>query len=390
MNKVKLEIRDTLQNNILPFWKNMRDDEYGGYYGYKSYELVLDPKADKGCILNSRILWVFSNAYMALKEEELLSYAEHAYLFLKEYFYDRERGGVYWSVTNKGEPSDTTKHSYNMAFAIYALSSYYDVTGDAEALSLAKELFRFVEEKYQDGCGYREALTIDFQPQNNEHLSENGVMADKTMNTALHLYEAYSELFRVSGYEPAAERMRFILSIFRDSMYQPERHRLGVFFDSEMNSLIDLHSYGHDIEAAWLLGRGLEILGDEELQASMEDFLSDLEHEVLKLAFDGESVAAECEEGNVLETRIWWVQCEAIIGFYNAYQKRKEPEFFDAAMAVWNYTKTYLVDSREGSEWINERFYDKNINEEQPIASQWKCPYHNARMCLEMMRRMPD
>lgn len=390
MNTMKQEIRDTLLNNILPFWKSMKDDEYGGYYGYKSYDLVLDKKAEKGCILNSRILWTFSNAYMELKEEELLSYAKHAYLFLKEHFYDRERGGVYWSVTYKGEPLDTTKHSYNMAFAIYALSSYYDITKDEEALSLAKELFALVEEKYRDEYGYQEALTVDFQPQSNEHLSENGVMADKTMNTMLHLYEAYTELYRVSAYEPAAKEMRFILSAFQKSIYEPSKHRLGVFFDSKMNSLIDLHSYGHDIETAWLLERGLEILGDEERHTSMKPIFSDLEHEILKTAFDGESVAAECEEGKVLETRIWWVQCEAIIGFYNAYQKRKEQKFLDAAFAVWDYTKRYFVDTREGSEWLNERFYDKSINEEQPIASLWKCPYHNARLCLEMMRRLPD
>lgn len=387
---MKQEIKETLLNNILPFWESMRDDEYGGYYGYKSYDLVLDKKAEKGCILNSRILWTFSNAYMLLKEEELLSYATHAYLFLKEHFYDRERGGVYWSVTYKGEPLDTIKHSYNIAFAIYALSSYYDITKDEEALSLAKELFDLVEEHYRDAYGYKEALTVDFKPQSNEHLSENGVMAEKTMNTMLHLYEAYTELYRVSGYEPAAEQMRFILSIFKERMYNPAKHRLEVFFDSEMNSLIDLHSYGHDIETAWLLERGLEVLNDKELHASMADFLSDLEHEILRVAFDGESVAAECEEGEVLQTRIWWVQCESIIGFYNAYQKRGEQEFSDAVQAIWDYTRTYFVDKRAGSEWLNERFYDKSINEELPVASPWKCPYHNARMCFEMMRRLPD
>lgn len=385
---MKQEIEDMLTKNILPFWKGMKDEEYGGYYGYKGYDLVLDKKAEKGCILNSRILWAFSNAYMALREEELLSYAEHAYLFLKEHFYDRERGGVYWSVTYDGKPLDTIKHSYNIAFAIYALSSYYDAARDEEALALAKEFFALTEKCYKDEYGYKEALTVDFQPHSNEHLSENGVMAEKTMNTMLHLYEAYTELYRVSGYKPAAEQMRFLLTVFQEKIYNPSRHRLEVFFDKRMNSLIDLHSYGHDIEAAWLLERGLEVLGDEALHHSMEGFFLDLEREILKTAFDGESVAAECERGKVLETRIWWVQCESIIGFYNAYQKREEQAFLDAVRAIWKYTKTFLVDEREGSEWLNERFYDKSINENLPIVSPWKCPYHNARMCLEMMKRM--
>ncbi len=382
------EMKQVLENNILPFWKSMKDEEFGGYYGYMDVDLKLDKQADKGCILNSRILWSFSNAYLALKDETLLSYARHAYEFFQEHFYDRERGGVYWSVDYQGNPADTTKHSYNTAFAIYALSSYYAACGNEEALETAKELYCLLEEKYRDSYGYREAFTIDFKPESNEHLSENGIIAEKTMNTVLHIYEAYTELYRVSGFLPARDSMLFILDIFQNKIYHPEKHRLEVFFDEQMNTLIDLHSYGHDIETAWLLERGLEILGNEKLHNTMKPMLADLEEEILKSAYDGESVAAECENGIVLTTRIWWVQCEAVIGFYNAYQKRpEEKKYYDAVKNIWNYVKKYFVDTRPGSEWYNERFYDKTVNRKQPILSMWKCPYHNTRMCLEIIKR---
>ena len=388
---VKEEIRQELTGHILPFWESLKDEEQGGYYGYMGIDRVLDKKAEKGGILTSRILWTFSHAYLTLHDESYLPYATHAYEFIKNRFFDKEHGGIYWSVTYDGKPCDTIKHSYNMAFCIYALSAYYDAVKDEEALSLAEGLYDLIEGKYRDEYGYKEAFTVDFKPQSNEHLSENGVMAEKTMNTMLHIYEAYTELYRVSGHEGAKEGMHFIADLFKDKMYHPEKHRLEVFFDSTMHSLIDLHSYGHDIETAWLLERGLEVLDEEAYHKQFLPMFADLEHEILTVAYDGESVAAECENGVVLQNRIWWVQCESMIGFYNAYQKRPdEVQYKEAVEHIWNYVKNYIIDTREGSEWYNERFYDKTVNEKEPLLSPWKCPYHNARMCYEMIHRLGD
>ena len=139
------EVKSHLLNNIIPFWKGLRDDEYGGYYGWLGYDLVLDKKAVKGCILNSRITWFFSNAYTLLKDESLLEEAKHGFAFMKEHCMDKENGGIFWSIEYNGVPSDTTKHTYNQAFAIYALSSYYEASGDEQALDMAKELFHIIE-----------------------------------------------------------------------------------------------------------------------------------------------------------------------------------------------------------------------------------------------------
>lgn len=382
------EMKQHLQEVILPFWKGLKDEEFGGYYGFMDTELNLDKKAVKGCILNSRILWFFSNAWAVLQDESLKEYADHAYEFMKKYCYDEERGGVYWSVTYDGKPEDTTKHTYNQAFAIYALSSYYDVSGNKEALALAQKLRDVVEEKCFDEVGYKEALDIHFNPAENDKLSENGVMADRTMNTLLHVFEAYTELYRVSKDEIAATKLRWMMDLVADKIYNPALHRQEVFFDNNYTSLIDLHSYGHDIETAWLVDRGASVLGDEAYISKMAPITADLEQNVYKLAYSENSFKNECERGVDDERRIWWVQAEAVVGFYNGWQKdNSKTHYLEAAENIWKFIQDKVVDKRPGSEWFSEVDVNGKPYMHKPILEPWKCPYHNGRMCLEMIKR---
>ena len=383
------EIRKELVNGIIPFWKNLRDDEYGGYYGLLDYDLNLDKKAEKGCILNSRITWFFANAYLLLKDESLLDEAKHGYEFLKNKCLDKEYGGIYWSLNYDGTPKDTTKHTYNQAFRIYALSTYYAASKDAEALELAVQLFEKIETSCMDEAGYLEAFTRDFKPESNEKLSENGVLADKTMNTLLHVFEAYTELYRVSKETKVKERLMWIMDVFADKVYNPKLHRQEVFFDKNYNSIIDLHSYGHDIETAWLMDRGTEVLGDETYTERMGAITRDLTSQIYKVAFDGHSLANECEKGVVNEHRVWWVQAEAIVGFLNGYEKdSQKKEYLEAAESIWEFIKEHVMDKREGSEWFWEVDKEGKPYEGRPIVEPWKCPYHNGRMCMEVIRRM--
>ena len=245
LKELAAEAKHELLTHIIPFWRGMRDDKFGGYYGYLSYDLALDEKAEKGCILNSRITWFFANAYLLYKDggiseeeceaagfkgEDLLAEAKHGYEFLREHCIDKEYGGIFWSLNYDGTPLDTTKHTYNQAFCIYALSSYYDAAGDKEALELAFSLFDIIEERCTDEIGYLEAFTRDFKPESNEKLSENGVLADKTMNTLLHVFEAYTELYRVTKNEKVGKRLMWIMDTFADKVYNPAKQRQEVFF----------------------------------------------------------------------------------------------------------------------------------------------------------------
>lgn len=382
------EVKSHLVNDIIPFWKNLRDDREGGYYGYMSYDLALDKKALKGCILNSRILWFFSNAYMILKDDSLLKEAEHAYRFLKDHCIDKEYGGVFWAMTYDGEVSDSTKHTYNQAFAIYALSSYYDASKDSDALKLAFELFNLVEEKCKDAGGYLEAFDRTFTPIDNEFLSENGVLATRTMNTLLHVLEAYTELYRVSSSDEVKKRLLWILDTIEKKIYNPKLHRQEVFFDEKYNTLIDLHSYGHDIETAWLVDRTLDILNEKDYTERVSAITKDLTETIYNIAFDGHSLANECEKGKVNEKRVWWVQAETVVGFINGFQKNPDKTcYLQAAHDTWDFIKEYIIDKREGSEWFSETTKDGVPYNDKPILEPWKCPYHNGRMCFEVIKR---
>lgn len=389
MTKMREEIQNHLVKDIIPFWKNLRDDENGGYYGWVGYDLKVDKKAVKGCILNSRILWFFSNAYTMLKDESLLQEADHAFAFLKERCADRENGGIFWSIRYDGTPEDTTKHTYNQAFAIYALSSYYEASGKQEALDMAKELFRIIETKCTDEIGYKEAFDKAFHEIENDKLSENGVIAAKTMNTLLHVFEAYTELYRVAKLPEVGEKLHWIMETFAHKVYNPELHRQEVFFDENMKSIIDLHSYGHDIETAWLIDRGVEVLGDPAMEALLSPITRDLTAQIYKVAFDGHSLANECERGVVNTHRIWWVQAETVIGFLNGYQKDpSRKEYLQAAESEWQFIKDHVIDKRAGSEWYWEVDEDGRPYPNRPIVEPWKCPYHNGRMCMEVMKRL--
>lgn len=417
LTQLRDEVKKELLSDIIPFWKALRDDSYGGYYGWVSYDLKLDEKAEKGCILNSRITWFFANAYTLYRQglvteeecnkagytgESLLEEAKHGYEFLTAHCLDREYGGIYWSLNYDGAPLDTTKHTYNQAFCIYALSSYYEASGDEEALNLAYQLFDLIEEHCTDEVGYLEAFTRDFSPESNEKLSENGVLADKTMNTLLHVFEAYTELYRVSKNctdtetcrkiaerkKSVRERLMWIMDVFSEKVYNPSLHRQEVFFDAEYHSILDLHSYGHDIETAWLMDRGVEVLEDEAYTEKMSPITQDLTAQIFKTAFDGHSLANECDRGVVNENRVWWVQAETVVGFLNGYAKTPEhEEYKEAALAEWEFIKAHVIDRRADSEWYWEVNPDGTPIDGRPIVEPWKCPYHNGRMCMEVVRR---
>ena len=441
--KLSKEFYEHLTKKIIPFWVGLHDDEYGGYYGYMDYDLGLDKKAVKGCILNSRIMWFFANAYMLFKGDEVkalataeenegyaqlcLKEAQHAHDFMLKYCIDREYGGVLWAVNYDGSIADDIKHTYNQAFSIYALASYYDATGDSSALDEAYALSEVIESRCTDEIGYLEAFNRDFTPAANDKLSENGVMAEKTMNTLLHVFEAYTELLRVSKKYPEAAsgrdtkiaaRLRFMMDIIADKIYNPALRRQEVFFDKNYKSIIDLHSYGHDIETSWLVDRGLEILDDVMYVVKLAPNTQALADRIYERAYVNHSLLNECERGVDNKHRIWWVQAETVIGFMNAGFKVKRSErmlaartehnalgadneaaikslekpqsekYFDAVEDVWDMIRTKLTDSRAGSEWFWE--LDENLEpiEGRPIVEPWKCPYHNGRMCIEMIKRL--
>ena len=380
--------KNELKNRIIPFWCALRDNEFGGYCGRVGYNLQKDWKADKGCLLNSRILWFFSNAYMLFGNAALLDYAQHAYRFMQEHCIDKQHGGLYWSVQYNGMASDSGKQTYNQAFAIYALCAYYDACRDEMALDLAHEICGLIESRCRDKRGYLESFTEDFLPEQNDKLSENGIIAHRTMNTMLHVLEAYTELYRQGGRETTARLLRFILDMICDKIYDSDHTRLNVFFDADMGPIIDLESYGHDIEAAWLIDRACDVLEDAFYSAKLAPVTSALESKTLSRALNQSMLLNEKCNGETDRTGIWWVQAEGVVGFVNAYQKAREnAQYLEAAYNLWSHICERQIDRRPDSEWLWAVDENARPIEGCPIVNEWKCPYHNGRMCIELIRR---
>ena len=388
LNGMKAEIQAELKNHIIPFWEKLKDNDFGGFYGLLDYNLNLDKKAPKGCILNSRILWFFSNAYKLLEDKELALCANHAWNFLNNYCMDKENGGIFWSLNYDGSVLDSTKHTYNQAFALYALSSFYEITKNKDVIKTAESLFNTIEEKCCDAKGYLEAFTKDFKPESNEKLSENGVLASRTMNTTLHVLEAYTEYYRVTKNAKAKERLIYILNLVADKIWNADNRRQKVFMDDDYNSIIDLYSYGHDIESSWLIDRALEVLNVEELTQKLTPITKAMAEHTFEVAYKNHSMMNECEKGVDNEKRVWWIQAETVVGFMNEFQKSGDEKFLRASLDVWEYIKKFIIDKREGSEWFWAVDKAGNPDKSLEIVEPWKCPYHNGRMCFEIINRI--
>ena len=406
---------EQLQKRLIPFWEGLMDKERGGFYGQVADDLSVKKDAVRGGILNSRILWFFSSAYLIAHEEGALPAARHAYEYLKSAFLDPEYGGVYWSVTADGKPADDSKHCYAQAFALYGLAAYAhaerschllsirdgntDDSAAEEALAIAYRIYDLIESKMRDEGGYGEAYDRQLHPVSNEKLSENGVEAARTMNTLLHVLEAYTELYLTDEREDVYESICKILDLFLDRIYDRSRSRLGVFFDADYHSLIDLYSYGHDIEASWLIDRALDAVGDypreTEVRGMTQSIVQAIYEEACREKKGMVSLPMEAENGVVNESRVWWVQAEALNGFLNGAQQALKTGDMTMALKytrvvdeIWTFINTYLVDGRKGGEWFYEVNEEGKPNHDRNIADEWKCPYHNGRMLLEIIRRL--
>ena len=417
---MKKEMQDVVENNILHFWMNkMVDREHGGFYGRMDGKEVLHPEAEKGAILNARILWSFSAAYRVLRKPEYLEMATYAKEYFISHFIDREYGGVYWSVDYKGNPLNTRKQFYAICFALYGMSEYARATGDREALDYALQLFDCIEEHAldRDFNGYIEAMTRDWQPIADMRLSEFDANFPKSQNTHLHIIEPYANLYRCLREMQAAtscdyvpvigsvlpvdvtvpqetilcveSALRNIIGIFTDKILNPETHHLDLFFEMDWTrGAGHLESYGHDIECSWLMHEAALVLGDKEVLAKVEPIVRMVAKASEKgLRPDGSMIhEANLTTGHVDDDLHWWVQAENVVGWMNIYQYFGDEDALGHAVRCWQYIKDNLIDYEHG-EWYWSRHPDGTLNTVDDKAGFWKCPYHNSRMCLEVIER---
>lgn len=387
------EVQKELESNILPFWmEHVADDEYGGFSGFVSNDLKIDRKAPKGCILNSRILWTYSTAYRLLKQEKYRTMAGKAYSFLVKAFWDNEYSGLYWMADYQGNPVNTRKQIYNIAFGIYGLSEYYRATGEKESLDRAIQLFRDVE-KYsydKENRGYFEAFTREWAEIGDMRLSPKDLNAEKSMNTHLHVLEAYTNLYRVWKDRELERKLEELIHVTADHIIDNHTWQFKLYFDRTWRSLNHHISYGHDIEGSWLLYEAAEVLGNRELVEKCRGIAVRMAQKVYEDGIDREygGLLYEAEGQALIDPRKhWWPHAEAMVGFMNAYQLTGEEHFYRTSWEMWKFTDRYIIDHEHG-EWFSLLTRDLKVIGEAPKVEPWKCPYHNSRACFELLERL--
>ena len=412
---LKQEMLNTVEHNILDFWiQNMQDTENGGFYGQMRGDGVLVKTADKGGILNARILWSFAAAYRVLHKPEYLVAARRAKDYIVQHFIDPVYSGTYWSVRYDGRPADTKKQFYAIGFMLYGMSEYVRATMNdgsvteeekEEALQLCFNLFNIIEDHSLDIVynGYIEAQTRQWGEIADMRLSELDANYPKSQNTHLHIIEPYTNFFRcLKEMEKAGKEvnindkakvevaLRNLIDIFTDKILNPETHHLDLFFEMDWTRGAGwLESYGHDIECSWLMHEAAIVLGDNDVLEKVEPIVRLVAKASEKGLNDDGSMTHEAniDTGHVDDDRHWWVQAEAVVGFYNIYQHFGDTAALDKALACWRYIKSNLIDYRHG-EWYWSCDPEGNVNTCDDHAGFWKCPYHNSRMCLELIERI--
>ncbi|HEY4149948.1 MAG TPA: AGE family epimerase/isomerase [Chitinophagaceae bacterium] len=377
--------------HILAYWTRHAVDEVnGGFIGRIGAGDKLHPKAPKGAVLNSRILWTFSAAYNHNFLNDYYKTADRAFVYLVHHFFDNENGGVYWTVDYKGRPLDTKKQIYALAFALYGLTEYYRCRESALAKELAVHLFTTIEQHSYDPAkgGYIDAFARDWQPLEDLRLSAKDANEKKTMNTHLHVLEAYSNLYRIWPDEKLKQRITGLINNFLQHIIDPVSHHLILFFDENWRANNTVVSYGHDIEAAWLLQEAAETIGDPVLIRKTKDNALLLARAASEgLDTDGGLwYELELKPRHLIKEKHWWPQAEAIVGFFNAWQLSGERQYLDYALDAWSFVREYLLDKANG-EWLWGVKGDHSVMPGQDKAGIWKCPYHNSRACLEIIRR---
>lgn len=388
--RLQKELSEEL-SSILEFWSTSCIDQVnGGFIGSMDHFGQVDNEANKGCILNTRILWTFSAAYRIEADPEYKRIADRAFSYVTTYFLDPVRGGLFWEVDVNGKPINTKKQAYVQGFGIYAFSEYYRATGDQASLDLAKQLFYILEDNFWEPKfgGYLEALTKDWQELKDMRLSAKDLNSPKSMNTHLHLLEPYTNLYRVWPEPQLKAAIESLLHIFTEKIFNPGTKHLKLFFDLDWNSQFEEISFGHDIEGAWLMNEASMIIGDGEPEESVHQVTKVLVEATLHEGLDSDGSLFYELKGREMDTdKHWWPQAEAMVGFMDAYELEGNDLYLDKVVDLWQFIRQHLIDNKNG-EWYWRVDNHNKPNEHEVKAGFWKGPYHSGRALMELIERI--
>jgi len=385
-------VRKELFGNIVPFWIiHTMDKEFGGFFGRISNDLKVEKEAQKSLILIARIVWTFSALFRFEQKPEYLRMAKHGYDFLIDKFLDNKYGGTYWLVDYEGSVLVALKKIYGQAFSIYAFVEYYSATREQDALDNAIQIYELIEKNNYDkeNQGYMEAANRDWSTTEEMRLSEVDMNEVKSMNTHLHLMEAYTSLYRVWKDEGLKAKLEELINVFINHIIDPETLHLKLFFDEVWNVKSKSVSFGHDIEAGWLLCEAVDVLENSVLKEKVHSLILKMADVTLKEGFSEQTaIYTEMDGDGSLDKNIqWWPQSEAVVGLLNAFDVSGHELYLFQAEKAWKFIESNFVDKKFG-EWFYEVDNNNSPVKELNKVSEWKGPYHNSRACIEILKRL--
>lgn len=386
--ELRTEVLEDLVGNILPFWKKYAPDPSGGFYGTLLFDGTPKADAEKGLVLNARILWTFSTAYRLFKDESYKELADRAQAWFL-HFIDTKHGGAYWSVKADGSPDNTNKQTYGIAFGIYGLSAHFRATGNMESLQSAIALYRALEEHAFDPIngGYTESFTRDWQTPERYGYDGKGIAA-KTMNTHLHVLEAYTALYTVWADDGLQKQLHSLTRIIIDKIVDKNTWHEKLFLTADWQNLEDIDSYGHDMEFSWLLTEAAETLGNKALIRECREIAVHFVDTQTREGLNADGSLIYEKQGDHRHTNLdWWPQAETVVAFYNAWQITGDRKYLDNALKTWGWIRDNMID-REYGEWYSAVTAEGIPAKKRSKADLWRCPYHNSRMGFELFHRI--
>ncbi|MEK7476250.1 MAG: AGE family epimerase/isomerase [Candidatus Coatesbacteria bacterium] len=379
-----------LRGNLLAFWlKHDLDGARGGFHGALDRAGTPDLKADRSLVLNARLLWTFSAASRMFSDPAYRDAAKRAFDYLDKFRDRKHKGGYFWSVDAGGKVKDDHKYIYGQSFVVYGMIEYWLMSGEQNLQKRVFSIFHQFDLPAHDRVngGYMESFKRDWQPE--LVIDPIGPPDQKSANTHLHLLESLTSLVRATGHRQVRERLAELRSLFISKMVAPGGYTRE-YFKPDWTPTKDESSYGHDVELAWLLPEATEALGLPGNDPDTLRISKALVDHALAFGFDrvrGGFFDRGPSNGMASDrSKNWWAQAEGLVGLLEVYKRTNDPAYFDAFERTAEFVFRDLVDPEYG-EWY-EGFKADGTLLNTNKASFWKCPYHNARACLEVIKRL--
>jgi cellobiose epimerase len=401
------EVDTALHRDVLGMWfPRSVDREHGGFHSHFAHDWQWLPSDGKFSVFQGRMTWVTSQVVMRepAMRDQFLPLVRQGVDYLANTLWDKQDGGFYWGLDDAGQVTpqfSDNKDLYGVGFCIFGLAAAYQATHDERALELAKKGFLWTDEHGHDAAngGYFEILTRAGKPLVPDAPSGQVVVMHalpiapvnyKSMNTHIHLLEAWTELYRVWPDARLRARLEEMLAIVRDKV-SVEPGAMNLYFTNAWRPIPGHDSYGHDVETAYLMLETDELLHGKASEKTERMAKSLVDH-ALAYGWDKKN-GGLFQYGTAFEQpedthKEWWVQVESLNALLMMHERygKQNPIYFERFIEQWDFIRTRTIDGKDHGLW------NLTTADGTPVVldkgSIWKAAYHDSRAFWNVSARL--